>query len=504
VSSTRAMGIQSEQQAPNGSVGTADDIKHSDSRCQRLGDGGEGDSQDGQTSEYSIPCLPEDIWGHIHSLMPMEAAARAACLSHAFLSSWRRYPTLILCSQKFKAGSGSLRCKINNILKNHSGIGLKILWLDLLDESSCFPYIDGWLKVAVTPGIEELNLRLPEKHNFPCSVLSAGVGNSIRSLLLASCAFRPTAELGPFRSLTILRLCSVCITGDELECLLSNSLALKHLHLTECNEIISLKIPSVLQQLSLLLVDGCFPMQIIENKAPSISSFTLSRVLPKLELGKALQMMKYLQLNFGNSVRYARAVLPSTMPNLETIYLSSTYEVNTPMLPSKFVNLKHLSIQIASSTLPPSYAYSSLLSFLDASPSLETWCLQLPQADTGHELVGSSSHLRQLPVRRHNRLKIMEIEGFNCTKSLVELTCSIVKSAVSLACLKLYTLRYGKSPCCWDGFCIPYGKSEVEEASRAAAAIRRYIEDKVAPTTKLTIMEPCPRCIATAMDDGLA
>jgi hypothetical protein len=129
------------------------------------------------------------------------------------------------------------------------------------------------------------------------------------------------------------------------------------------------------------------------------------------------------------------------------------------------------------------------------------FCLQVPRADMWHELVGSSSHLRQLPVQRHDRLKIMEIEGFNSTKSLVELTCCIVKSAVSLECLKLYTLRYGKSPCCWDEFCMPYGKSEVEEASRAAAAIRRYIEDKVAPTTKLTVLEPCPRCIATAVDD---
>jgi hypothetical protein len=84
----------------------------------------------------------QDIWRHIHSLMPMDAAARAACLSRAFLSSWRCYPELILCSEKFMAGSGSLRRRINNILKKHSGIGLKILRLNLHDEYSCFPYID--------------------------------------------------------------------------------------------------------------------------------------------------------------------------------------------------------------------------------------------------------------------------------------------------------------------------------------------------------------------------
>lgn len=116
----------------------------------------------------------------------------------------------------------------------------------------------------------------------------------------------------------------------------------------------------------------------------------------------------------------------------------------------------------------------------------------------GHELVGSSC-LRQLPEYQHNRLKIMEILGFNSIKSLVELTCCIVKSAVSLEHLKLDTLRYGRVPCSPDNICMPYDKLEVEEASRAVAAIKRYIEDKVAPTTKLTVLEPCSQCIATAL-----
>jgi len=52
-------------------------------------------------------------------------------------------------------------------------------------------------------------------------------------------------------------------------------------------------------------------------------------------------------------------------------------QVDTPMLPTKFIYLKHLAIQIISSTLSPSYDYSSLVSFLDASPSLETWRLEV-------------------------------------------------------------------------------------------------------------------------------
>jgi hypothetical protein len=121
----------------------------------------------------------------------------------------------------------------------------------------------------------------------------------------------------------------------------------------------------------------------------------------------------------------------------------------------------------------------------------------------GHELVGSL-HLRQLPERRHDRLKIVEMIAFNSTKSLVELTCCIVKSAASLKRLTFDTFRGGdgRSPCCSDDLDIRYSKSVVDEACRTVAAIRRYIDDKVAPTAKLTVLEPCARCHANAFDDA--
>jgi hypothetical protein len=109
----------------------------------------------------------QDILRHIHSLMPMDAAARAACVSHAFLSSWRCYPKLILSSQT--AHSTSLRRRMDSILRNHSRTDLKILGLHLCDQYDFFPYLDRWLHDAVTPGIEELTLKVYKKYSFPCS-----------------------------------------------------------------------------------------------------------------------------------------------------------------------------------------------------------------------------------------------------------------------------------------------------------------------------------------------
>ncbi|CAO2186625.1 unnamed protein product, partial [Urochloa humidicola] len=487
-----------KQAPPGGPVVTVPEIQGSVSPCDRVDD---GDPKDGETSGYLIPYLPEDIWRCIHSLMPMDAAARAACLSHAFLSSWRCYPKLVLNRHTLssKACSEKLSCRIDNILSNHSG-GLKILRLDL--HSQCIPLtcMDKWLQVSVTPGIEELTLLLHKKYKFPCSLLSDGVRSTIRFLQLDYCIFHPMLELGPLRSLTRLRLGYVHITGQELECLLSNSVALEHLDLSDCEELKFLKIPSVLLQLSYLSVTGCWNLQVIENKTSSLSSLTLIGEVSKLSLGETSQM-KFLGLRRENAVCYARANLPSIMPNLETLELGSWAEVNTPMLPTKFLNLKHLTIQINGETLSPSYDYFSMVSFLDASPSLETWWLDVSQEDMEHESIfGGSSHLRQLPECHHDRLKSFEVIGFSSAKGLVELTCCIVKNAISLEQLTLDTLcGAGQCSDCFDKICCSVSKAVVEEAFRGVAAIRKYIEDKVPPTAKLIVLEPCQLCHGTTV-----
>lgn len=95
-----------------------------------------------------------------------------------------------------------------------------------------------------------------------------------------------------------------------------------------------------------------------------------------------------------------------------------------------------------------------------------------------------------------------EVIGFSSAKELVELICCIVKSAVSLKRLTLDTIHSYSclgvldSDGYCDEFCCPANEVVVEEAFRGVAAIRKYIEDKVPPTAKLIVQEPCPRCHA--------
>ncbi|CAL5008950.1 unnamed protein product [Urochloa decumbens] len=466
-------------------------------------------SQAAERTMCSIPALPEDILHRVHSLLPMRDAARAACSSHAFLRSWRCRPIITLNKDTIGSNANAPKknfcCIIDNILRNHSGIGIKIFKLELYGIFYACHYLDRWLQIAVTPGIEKLTLKPcyrddNMKYNIPCTLLCDGVRNTIRSLELFFCTLHPTAELGPLRKLTSLRLHSVGISGDELEYFLSNSIALQQLDLSKCQEIMCLKIPCVLQQLHFLKVSYCSELQVIESKARNLFSFIKEGVRAKVLLGETLQM-KNLRMYCSNLVCNARTELPSNMPNLETLFIGSRHEtVGTPMLPTKFLFLKRLSICLKCS----SYDYFSLISFLDASPSLETLLLDVAQEKVERESIfGCSPQLRQMPEQHHGHLKSVKIKGFYSAKSLVELTCYILKNAKSLDCLTLDT-TYGDPKCdnkMYGGRCADMNKAFLMQARRGAAAIRAYIEDKVPSAVKLTVVEHCRRCHADKLSE---
>ncbi|KAL6640576.1 hypothetical protein ACP70R_021699 [Stipagrostis hirtigluma subsp. patula] len=480
------------------------------SRAKRKGSPCQQDdgSQGGETELYSGPTLPEDIWNHIHSLMPMRDAARAACVSHAFLRSWRRHPNLNFSNKALglkeneygmDESDGFFYSTVEHILKMHSGIGVKRLKIQITSDysakGSCF--FNRWLQTAVTPEIEELTLLLPTrtKYNFPCTLLSNGSGDSIRYLHLVECSFRPTVMLGCLRSLTRLHLCFVRIKDDELGCLLSRSLALERLEIRYCDEIVCLKVPCLLQQLRHLEVVACSRLKVIHNEAPSLSSSLFEGINKvQLLLGETLHM-KNLHMSRSGVIFYARSELPSSMPNLESLYIHSRYErTHIPMLHSKFIHLKHLIISLIVNGAPssPAYDYLSLASFFDAAPSLETFDLRVCQIHMGH--VSIFADLRQMQGQQHHHnLKSVKISGFCCAKSMMELACNVLERVISLECLILETPQSGVT-CSHpgnNGKCTPLDRDIVMEGHRAVLAIKTYIEPKVPSTVKLHVLGPC-------------
>ncbi|KAI4990259.1 hypothetical protein ZWY2020_038622, partial [Hordeum vulgare] len=327
----------------------ADSTVHiKDSTCKQ------DDCSQGGETQCRGPHLPEDIWCHIYFLLPMRDAARAACVSNVFQRFWRCHPNLdfsmkALGIDKRSCGGDEITrnftSKVDQILKNRSCIVTKRVEIVFRLYSDQVCNLDRWLQIVVTPGIEELTVQLSTKsgryYNFPC--------------------------------LSRLELCDVDITGDQLGSLLHNSFALQRLKLRCCKNISCLKIPFHLQQLEYLEVFDCSLLHVIEIKAQNLYNFQFrGHTQVQLPLGVALQLKK-LVMSFPGAVSYVCADFPSSLQYVEALTICSSYEmIDTPVLPSKFLHLKYLSVDLSAAAFPPTYDYCSLISLFDASPSLET------------------------------------------------------------------------------------------------------------------------------------
>ncbi|KAM0832525.1 hypothetical protein ACQ4PT_064844 [Festuca glaucescens] len=480
--------------------------KRKGSPCQK-----EDYSEGSKRVRSSVPDLPQEIWHDIHSLLPLRDAARAGCVSHAFLDSWRWHPNLTLNPKTLGLSGQNFINKVDQIMKKHSGIGIKSFKLHHYGSRIHASKLNNWLQIAVTPEIHELELSLPtvgkaQLYNFPCPLLFAGsAGNRIRDLQLANCAFHPVAGLG---CLTRLYLSNVHITGDELRCLLSNSFALEELSLNHCSEIMRLKIPCLLHRFTNLTVFDCRALGIIENEAPNLCTVLIDTDIVHKSIGYSLQVKRlemFCAVEF-NLVHHVRAKLPASMPNLGTLSISSAGEMfSTPSVPGKFLLLKHLDIclEVAIGAFSPDYDYFSLAFFLDACPILENFNLDVIQTRMRHDSIfEDSSHLRQMVGHRHDNIKTLKITGFCSAKSMVELTCHIVENATSLECLTLDTISENglsdnvRLSMHEIGECPPICRHMIGEAQRALLAMERYIVGKVPSTVKLNIKKPCSWCHA--------
>ena len=289
--------------------------------------------------------LAQDILHRIHALMPIRDAAQAACVSRAFLRSWRYYPRLMLSvdslgvneyGSKYDELTRDFISRVDHIMQNHSGMGVQEFRLQNYPCSTMDPStVDRWVQVAIAPGIKEFDLSLFElsdiKYRFPCSLLSGERGSSIQSLMLAECSLGSLAQVGFMSSLTNLDLHSVDVTGEELFCFLSNSYALEKISLSNCGNIICLKIPCQLQKLNFLGVLDCQMLEMIDSNAPNLSTFSCSgRHQIHISLGHASQVRKirfhcdYL----SNALYYAITKLPLIAPNLQILYLATSDEVS--------------------------------------------------------------------------------------------------------------------------------------------------------------------------------
>ncbi|GJN04741.1 hypothetical protein PR202_ga22313 [Eleusine coracana subsp. coracana] len=153
------------------------------------------------------------------------------------------------------------------------------------------------------------------------------------------------------------------------------------------------------------------------------------------------------------------------------------------MMPSKFLHLKYLNISLVESSIS-NYDYFSLIPFLSASRTLETFILRITcfvhTADRHHDSVldgvcGDQLHLRQIPgCLRLDNLKNLRITRFRPSKSLVELTSHIVQNAAALLRVTLDAAAgcRGRRTAATN-WCSPMNTEMVREAHKGAEIARK-------------------------------
>lgn len=132
--------------------------------------------------------------------------------------------------------------------------------------------------------------------------------------------------------------------------------------------------------------------------------------------------------------------------------------------------------------------------------------MQVDQLDMHHDSVFGdvASYLRQTPEHKHERLKKVQINGFCSAKSMVELTCHILKNASALENLTLDSI-FSQLKDADDivrcsgrktGKCFSISKQMIVEAHKALKVIESCILQRVPSTVKLNIRGPCILCHA--------
>uniref|UniRef100_A0ACD5Z3L9 Uncharacterized protein n=1 Tax=Avena sativa TaxID=4498 RepID=A0ACD5Z3L9_AVESA len=175
------------------------------------------------------------------------------------------------------------------------------------------------------------------------------------------------------------------------------------------------------------------------------------------------------------------------------------------MLPDKFLHLISLEVIFHRFGDSSMYDIFSVLSFLDASPALESFILHAERDAIIRDCVADDdvSYLSGESAYKHNRLRWVKITGFHSAKSLIKLVIHILESAPSLEALTLdTTFGYGRKPGDTRRCTIPrvWGKScwiserDLEDAKEAVEAAGRYVAGRVPSAVEFNVLEPCRQC----------
>ncbi|XP_050259264.1 putative F-box/LRR-repeat protein At3g18150 [Quercus robur] len=287
-----------------------------------------GEGSYGKDLKDLISQLPDEILVHMLSFLTLEEAVRTSVLSHR----WKRSNL-----DEFR-----VRFEFNKDFKD---------------------LIDGWVDFAISKGVKRLELDFsptwacvgPKRYTFPHDRFSVGL----------SC----------IKSLTSLTLLYVHVTGELLECFLSNCPLLERLYVSNSEDIVNLKIWGSTLRLKYLHIIQCSQFESIEVFAPNLESFGLVGGI-ETHVNYAPRL-RDVHMGGCEPVKYAICPLSNYLSQLQSLVLNICISPYVKLELPKFqtlTNLRRLKWRVIAFDVE---SLISLIPMIEAAPFLQKFNLEL-------------------------------------------------------------------------------------------------------------------------------
>ncbi|XP_022134730.1 F-box/LRR-repeat protein At3g26922-like isoform X2 [Momordica charantia] len=382
----------------------------------------------------SISQLPNDILVFILSRLTLEEAARTSTLSHKWRFLWAYIPCLNFDAQKklrdLQFADGNLESDrrqyarwVSQVINSYKGPNLETLIIRFNLDSRFQCDVDKWVQFAFQWNLKMFELNFSDCYDSgqydPCFFpqLSNGPNEHFPRVMFSNSS-----------SLTTLKLVSINVGGEVLECFLTNCLLLEVLCVEYSHSLVNLRVVGASLKLRQLDVYMCNYLESLEISAPNLESFKYVGPWLGMPMKNA---PKLLETHFGSefgleivdncfllssySSRLQKLVL-----DLEVDFMENQGRREWPLL----ANLRELELIVLAE------GHSTLLGFtslIEASPCLQKFSLKLDYNDMFEQRA-----LGMVPKSPHQHLKVVELVGFVGKPIDLELVQYLYENAIAL------------------------------------------------------------------------
>ncbi|KAF5751303.1 F-box/LRR-repeat protein [Tripterygium wilfordii] len=413
--------------------------------------------------EDRISQLPDEVLVSILSFLTMKEAARTSVIACRWREVWTSIPSLDFDASETSNSlweeeeglnpyeeTGKYIKWINNVLDAYQGYCIDEFRVRFDLEPMFTSDIDRWFNFALEKKVKRLVMDFRGYYGCPRS--------NIFAIPLLSSPVLHTAEFPDCRSLKILKLKYLDISGAVIEHLISTCLYLEQLVIEGSNSLTDLNVVGQSLCLKYLKIKFCCRLKSVYLSAPNLLSFQWYSA-ESIEIAFA-NVPNLVEVFFGGGYALRRLhPLLNYLSQLETLILSDEPPEETigliefPVLP----HLKNLILKVSAADDDSLLGFTPLIK---AAPSLCRLLLELSWFEPDVFLLSRP----KTPRECHQCLKVVEIVGFVGKTNDMEFAMYLIEHAPMLEKILLRPGKPKSLRCYSDPECIARKQSGREAA----------------------------------------